>query len=245
MIVAVGLILWPPTAKTVAPSAIAEMPDGQIKIDTEKIVQRLFDPLYVRVVQQSLRDGTFSLDVRRTSQSPSLQDAAEEFLTIWFTRHQSSSVEANKRFDVYGVSSLESASPRGRTSAFRAPSHYPPLYLVIVGNRQDLPHRHSLGYVTLPSGHDHNIKPHLHSPLMPVSMRLLTPVKYMLWGALLGPFLGLFVLFEIEPSNTGSFWTRLVDWVVANLQFAVVFAFIGAVGGFCAGMFVAIRGRRS
>jgi hypothetical protein len=88
MIVAVGLILWPPTAKTVAPSAIAEMPDGQIKIDTEKIVQRLFDPLYVRVVQQSLRDGTFSLDVRRTSQSPSLQDAAEEFLTIWFTRHQ-------------------------------------------------------------------------------------------------------------------------------------------------------------
>jgi hypothetical protein len=244
VIVAVGLILWPPTAKALAPSAINEMSDGQIRVDSEKLVQRLFDPQYVRVVQQSLRDGTFSLDVRRTVPSSSLQSAAEEFLTIWYTRHQNISTLARNKFGVYGVSTQESTGARGRTSATRAASHYSPLYLVIVGNRLNLPHRNSLGYVTLPTSQDHTVKPHLHAPFMPASIRLLTPIMYMLWGILLVPFLGLFVFFDVSSANTGSLWTRLETWIVANLQFAVVFAVIGAVGGFLTGVFVAIRGWR-
>ena len=252
MTLAVGLIVWPPEAKTLVPTAITETVDGQIKLDPDELVEHLFDPLYKPVVQQSIRDGTFYLDIRRTAPSRSLQSAADEFLTIWYTRRQNSYAEANKKFEVYGVASLESVSPQERTPTTRATlhhntSHYSPtLYLVVVGNQLDLPHRHSIGYIIVPSTPDQSVKTHLHAPIMPGRVRIMAPVKYMVWGALVVPFLGIFVFFDISPTNdAGGFWSRLGDYVVTNLQFAVVFAFIGAVGGFCTGMFVAVRGRRS
>lgn len=251
MILAVGLVLWPPTAKTLAPTTMTETQDGQIRLNPDELVRQLFDPLLIPIVQQSIRDGTFSLDVRRTTPAPSLQGAADEFLAIWHTRHQNSYAEKNKKFDVYGVTSLEPASPQERTPATRATayqkaSRYPPLYLVVVGNQLDLPHRYSIGYVIVPPTPDRSVEAHLHAPIMPTPVRLLTPLKYTVWGALVAPPLGIFVLFDISPSNnTGDFWSRLGNYVVTNLQFAVVFAFVGAICGFCAGMFVAIRGRRA
>lgn len=75
--------------------------------------------------------------------------------------------------------------------------------------------------------------------------RLLAPIIYMFGGMAVGVGVR-YVFFEYHPALTAPWiFPRVWQFIVANVELAVVFAFIGGAIGLLIGIFVAILGRKS
>lgn len=72
--------------------------------------------------------------------------------------------------------------------------------------------------------------------------RLMTLVTATVSGAGIGALI--FVGFFVVDGTTGSGWDAIMNWIIASIQYLIVFAVIGAVIGFIVGIVMAIRGQK-